>query len=198
MNPQLYKNFARFYTAEDENCSVVLLCHSTLFEVVVHEGNILSLNDDLQANLGNSPDDQRDSFEVLCAREVFREFVLLLECLCKEFCWLKRMKYQAGVICPVCCHKRLVKYCPTHHKQDCEREECLHFISESELRNTNQSITCTRSAVAVNIKVYIKDFRAWFASPREEVAVVFIDSYTSLCFSRKISFSFCKTLDFWK
>ena len=30
VNPQLYKNFARFYTARDENCSVVLLCHSSL------------------------------------------------------------------------------------------------------------------------------------------------------------------------
>ena len=192
VNPQLYKNFARFYTAEDENCSVVLLCHSSLIEVVVHEGNVLSLKEYLQADLGNSPGDQRDSFEVFCARQVFRQLVLLLECFRKEFCWLKKMKYQAGVICPVCCHERLVNYCRTHHKQDCEREECLHFIPESELRNLNQHITCTRSAVAVNNKVYTKDFTAWFASPCEEV------TYTLLCFSQKISFSFCETLNFWK
>ena len=167
VNPQLYKNFVRFYTGEDENCSVVLLCHSSLIEVVVHEGNVHSLKHDL-------PGDQRDSFEVHCAREVFRQLVFLLECLRKEFCWLKRMKYKVGVICPVCCHKRLVSYCSTHHKQDCEREECLHFISESELRNANQSITCTRSAVAVNNKVYIKDFTPWFVSPSGEVTVVFI------------------------
>ncbi|XP_074612399.1 uncharacterized protein LOC141866762 [Acropora palmata] len=164
VNPQLYKNFARFYTAEDENCSVVLLCHSSLIEVVVHEGNVHSLKDDLQTNLGNSPGDHRDSFEERCAREVFK-LVFLLECLRKEFCWLKRMKYKVGVICPVCCHKRLVNYCPIHHKQDCEREECLHFISESELRNANRSITCTRSPVAVNNKVYMKDFTAWFVGP---------------------------------
>ena len=47
VNPQLYKNFARFYTAEDENCSVVLLCHSSLIEIVVHEGNVRPLKDDL-------------------------------------------------------------------------------------------------------------------------------------------------------
>ena len=175
-SPQLYKNFARFYTAEDENCSVVLLCHSSLIEVVVHEGNVHSRKDDL-------PRDKRDSFEVHCAREVFRQLVFLLECLRKEFCWLKRMKYKVGVICPVCCHKRLVSYCSTHHKQDCQREECLHFISESELRNANQSITCTRSAVAVNNKVYIKDFTAWFVSPSGEVTVVIIDTYTLLCFT---------------
>ena len=158
VNPQLYRNFARFYTAEDENCSVVLLCHSSLIEVVVHEGNVRSQNDDLQADLGISPGNQRDTFEVFCAREVFRQFVLLLECLRKECCWLKKMEYQAGVICPVCCHERLVNYCPSHQKEDCEREECLHFIPESELRNLNQHITCTRSAVAVNNKVYTKDF----------------------------------------
>ena len=192
VNPQLYKNFARFYTAKDETRSLVLLCHSSLIEVVVHEGNVCSLNDDLQVNLSNSPGDQRDSFEVFCPRKVFRQLVLLLECLRKEFCWLKRMKYQAGIICPVCCHDRLVNYCSTHHKQDCEQEECLHFIPESELRNLNQHITCTRSADAVNNKVYTEAFTAWFASPREEV------NYTLLCFSRKISYSFCNTLDFWK
>ncbi|XP_015748721.1 PREDICTED: uncharacterized protein LOC107328511 isoform X3 [Acropora digitifera] len=166
VDPHLYKNFFRFYT-EDKNCSVVLLCHSSMIEVVVHAGNVLSLRDDSQANLGNSPADQRDSFEVFCAREVLRQLVLLLECLRKEFCWLKRMKYQAGVICPVCCHERIVKYCTTHHKQDCEQEECLHFIPESELRNANQPITCTRWPAAVD-KVDIKDFSAWFPSSREE------------------------------
>ena len=179
-NPQLYKNFARFYTAADENCSVLLLCHSSLIEIVVHGGNVPPLKDDLQVDLSISCGDQRDSFDVFCARDVFRQLVLLLECLRKEFCWLKRMKYQAGVICPVCCHNRLVKYCPTHHKQDCEREECLHFIPESELRNANHPITCTRSAVAVN-KVCFKDFSAWFASPREEVSVLFSYFYILHC-----------------
>ena len=167
VNPQLYKNFARFYTTGDENCSVVFLCHSSLIEVVFHKGNVRSLKDDLQADLGISSGDQLDSFEMFCAGEVFRQLMQLLEN--SKFCWLKRMKYQAGVICPVCCHKRLVKYCHTHGKQDCEREECLHFIHESELRNASQTITCTRSAVAVDNKVCIKDFSAWFASPREEV-----------------------------
>ena len=169
-NPKLYKNFARFYTAKDKNVSVILLCHSSLIEIVIHGGNVPPLKDDLQANLGMAFGDQSDSFDVLgCAREIYRQLVLLLECLRKEFCWLKKMKYQARVICPVCCHKRLVKYCHTHDKQDCEGEECLHFISELELRrNANQPITCTRSAVAVD-KVCIKDFSAWFASPHKEV-----------------------------
>ena len=174
VGPQLYKNFARFYTARDENCSVVLLCHSSLIEVVVHEGNDRLLKDDFPADVGISSGDQCVSFGEFCAREVFRQLVLLLEWLRKEFCWLKRMRYQGGVICPICCHERLVSFCTTHHKQDCEREECLHFISEKELRNANQSISCNRSAVAVNNKVYIKDYLAWFARLPEEVTVVSI------------------------
>ena len=191
-DPHLRKNFARFYTAEDENCSVILLCHSSLIEIVVHGGNVRPPKDDLQVNLSISGEDQLDSFEVSCARVVFRQLVLLFECLRKECSWLKRMKYKAGAICPVCCHKRLVKHCPIHRKQDCEREECLHFIPESELRNANQPITCTKSAVAVN-KVCIKDFSAWFASPRKEVSVFFIYSYTLHC-----TLFFCEMISFAK
>ena len=181
VDPQLYNSFARIYTAEDKNYSVVLLCHSSMIEVVVHKGNARSAKDDLQADLGISSGDQRDLFEVFCARKVFRQLVLLLECLRREFCWLKRMDYQAGIICPVCCHKKLVNYCRTHHKRGCEQEECLHFIPESELCKSNQHVICTRSAVAVDNRVYSKEFTAWFASPREEV------TYTLLCFSQKIS-----------
>ena len=161
-----------------------------MIEVVVHEGNVRSPKKNLQADLGNTPGAQRDSFEVFCAREVFRQLVLLVECLRKEFCWVKRVKYQAGIICPVCCLKRLVNRCLTHHKQDCEQGDCLHFIPESELRNLNHHITCTRSAVAVNNKVYSKDFTAWFGSPREEV------THTLLCFPELFLFPFVERLIF--
>ena len=183
VNPHLYKNFARFYS-KDENCSVVLLCHSSLIEVVVHEGNVPPLMNHLPANLENSPADHRDSFEVFCAGEVFSQLMSLLECLREKFCWLKRMKYQAGAICPVCCCERIVKYCTTHHMKDCEQEECLHFIPETELRNANQPITCTRSPAAVG-KVGMNDFSAWFTSLREEVTVILIYSCTYLFFFLK-------------
>ena len=175
-NPRLFKNFARLYT-KSQRCSVILLCHSSFIEVVVHGGNDPSLKDDLKANLCNSIADRCASLEVLVAREIFRQLMFLLERFRKEFCWLKRMEYQAGVICPVCCHERIVKYCTTHHKQDCKREECLHFIPGSELRNANQPITCTRSPAAVD-KVGLSHFSAWFPSSREEVTVIFIYSYT--------------------
>ena len=185
-DPHLYKNFARFYT-KDEKCSVVLLCHSSLIEVIVR-----SLKDDSEANFGNSPADQ---FEVFCAREVFSQLMSLLECFREKFCWLKRMKYQAGAICPLCCHERTVKYCTTHHEQDCQQEECLHFIPESKLRNADQPITCTRSLAAVS-KVGMNYFSAWFPSSREEVTVIFIYSRTYLFFPKRFRFSFGNRLIF--
>ena len=145
LNPQLYQNFARLYTAKDDKCSVVLLCHSSFIEIVVHGGN--------------------DSFEVsCCAQSVFGQLVLILECMCKQFFWLKNIIYQAGVVCTVCCHGRKVKRCQQHLKEDCEREECLHLIPESELRIANETITCTKSPTALNNKVSIKDFSAWLGS----------------------------------
>ena len=145
LNPQLYQNFARLYIAKDDKCSVVLSCHSSLIEVVVHGGN--------------------DSFEVSCAQSVFGQLLLILERMRKEFFWLKGMIYQAGVLCTVCCHVRKVKFCHRHRTNDCEREDCLHFIPESEMRNNaSESITCTRLPTALNNKVYIEDFSAWFGS----------------------------------
>ena len=144
LNPQLYQNFARLYIAKDDKCSVVLSCHSSLIEVVVHGGN--------------------DSFEVSCAQSVFGQLLLILERMRKEFFWLKGMRYQAGVLCTVCCHGKKVKFCSKHRTNDCEREDCLHFIPESEMRSASESITCTRSAAALSNKVNMEDFSAWFVS----------------------------------
>ena len=143
VKPQLYQNFARLFTAEDEECSVVLLCHSLFIEVVVHGGN--------------------DSFDVSCGQSVFKQLVSMLERMRKEFFWLKSMRYQAGVVCTVCCRGRKVEYCDTHDKDNCEREECLHFIPESDMRSA-KFVPCSRSATAQNIKVCIENFSVWFGS----------------------------------
>ena len=169
-NPQLYADFARFYTFADDDCSVILLCHSSCIEVVVHRGN-LSANpaECLQSKLNLSADINYGAFEVACARAVRRQLGLMLECMRKEFCWLKNMMYELGVICPVCCQECKVNYCCTHHKQCCEQEECLHFWSESDLRSANQFIRCRRCAAAQSDKVYVKQFAPWFDPLDEQV-----------------------------
>ena len=156
-NPQLYQNFARLYTAKDDKCSVVLLCHSSLIEIVVHGGN--------------------DSSEVCrFAQSVFKQLRSILDFMSKEFFWLKNMSYQAGVLCTVCSRGRKVEYCHLHDKNNCEREECLHFIPYSELSSADESITCTRSTTARNSKVFIKDFSAWLDSC-QKVIESSLDSY---------------------
>ena len=187
-HPQLYKNFTRFYTAGDEDCSVILLCHSLFIEIVVHRGNVNPrLVEGIQSKLTISSGPQYDSFEVFCARAVYRQLSLMLECMRKEFCWLRNsLMYQAGFICPVCCHRKVVNYCRTHDKQYCEQEECLHFLSESELHNANQFVTCPRAAAEVDNKVHVKNFSAWFTSPIEQVLAIGIRTLKSVALRRLI------------
>ncbi|KAL9963881.1 hypothetical protein ACROYT_G027434 [Oculina patagonica] len=167
--PQLYRNFARFYTSEEENCSVILLCHSFSTEVVVHRGNAShELADSLQSKLTLSADASQDTFDVTCARAVSRQLGLMLESMRNEFCWLKNMRYEVSFICPVCCEGGSVNYCRTHCAQGCKQEECLHFWSETQLCNT-KSITCTKSAVAQNNRVPIEQFAPWLLPRRDQL-----------------------------
>ena len=169
VHPQLYHNFARLYTSEEENCSVVLLCHSFSIEVVVHRGNASrDLAESLQSKLSVSVDASHESFDVTCARAVRRQLELMLESMRNEFCWLKNMRYEVSFVCPVCCEGRSVGYCRTHYAQGCKQEECLHFWSESQLYNA-ESISCTKSAVAQNNKVQIEQFAPWLLPQRNQV-----------------------------
>ena len=168
-NPQLYHNFARFYTSGDEDCSVILLCHSSSIEVVVHGETLRAdLTESFQSKLDISADVNCDAFEVVCTRAVRRQLGLMLECMRKEFWWLKNMKYELGVMCPVCCQGRLLNYCNTHHKQGCEQEECLHFWSESDLRSTKQFVRCRKCPTAKNNKVHVKQFAPWISETSDE------------------------------
>ena len=170
-NPQLYANFARFYTSADDDCSVILRCHSSCIEVVVHRGNVrANLIESFQSKLNLSAVPNYDGFEEWCARTVRRQLTLMLECMREEFFWLKNMKYKVGVICPVCCQERRANYCCKHHKQwRCEQEECLHFVPESDLRKAKDFIRCRRCPSAEINKVHVKRFAPWFETSDEQV-----------------------------
>ena len=170
-NPQLYANFARFYTSEDDDCSVILRCHSSCIEVVVHKGNVsANLTESFQSNLNLSAVPKYHGFEERCARAVRRQLALMLECMRKEFFWFNNMKYEVGVICPVCCQERKADYCCKHHKQWwCEQKECLHFLSESDLREAKDFIRCLRCPTAEINKVHPKRYAPWFQTSDEQV-----------------------------
>ena len=166
VHPQLYHNFARFYTSEDENCSVVLLCHSFSIEVVFHKGNTSNdFADILPSKLSLSA----DASWYTCARAVRRQLGLILESMRNEFCWLKNLKYEVSFICPVCCQGRSVNYCRTHRAKGCEQEECLHFWSEYQLCNV-KTPSCSKSAVAQNKRVQTEKFAPWLLPQRNQVS----------------------------
>ena len=170
-NPQLYANFARFYTSADDDCSVILRCHSSCIEVVVHRGNLCAnLTECLQSKLNLFAIPNYDGFEESCARAVRRQLALMLECMRKEFFWFENMKYEVGAICSVCCQERKANYCCKHHKQWwCEQEECLHFVTESDLRKAKDFIRCRRCPTAEIDKVHVKRFAPWFETSDEQV-----------------------------
>ena len=157
--PQLHHNFAQFYTSEDEDCSVILLCHFSCIEVVVLRENCFALSEEVHF----------DAFEVHCAYTVRRQLVLILERMRNEFCWLKNMKYEEEFICLVCCPGRAAKYSCTHQPQNCEQEECLHFWPKSNVYSAKNFDKCKRWPPAKRKEVCIKHFAYWFGAPREEV-----------------------------
>ena len=166
---QLYHNFARFYTSQKEDCSVILLCHSSFIEVVVHQGTRQDLADSLQSKLSCSADVRYETYEVACAHAVRRQLELMLESMRNEFCWLQNMKYEVSYICPVCCPGGAVNFCRIHATEGCKQEECLHFWPESQLCDVNTFPCCTKSAAAKSNRIYLKQFAPWFAPPRNQV-----------------------------
>ena len=165
-HPQLYHNFVRIYRSEEVNCSVILLCHMSSIEVVVHRGNGGDEVAQRSKSASSSPvNSNHDPFA--CA--VLRQLELMLESMRREFCWLQNMKYEVSFLCPVCCEGGVVSYCRTHLSKSCKQEECLHFWPKSELCSGKKIIGCTRSAVAKMNRVLVKDVEPWFSPMRNQV-----------------------------
>ena len=157
---KLFHNFARFFTSDDENCSVILRCYSSSIEIVVHKANpTMAL-----AGEQSSTDFRCHTVatEVTCAGAVRRRLGFMMECMRNEFSWLRDIKYEKCVLCPVCCNGGTVNYCRPHDKQSCKEEQCLHFLSISKLFNDSGSTFCDRSASAPDTQVSRMQFSHWY------------------------------------
>ena len=169
-NPELFHGFARFFISEDEDCSVILACHSSSIEVVVHRSNDrFDLPEDPSSKMPLSTDYNFDSTEFHRARAVRRQLELMLQCMRNEFYHLRNMRYEMSVICPVCCTRSAVNYCRTHHVRSCKEEQCLHFWCVSELCCDKKNINCTKSASAKNTRVQVMQFAPWFVPTGQQV-----------------------------
>ena len=150
--PNTYNNFARFYIFPNQSLSLVLLCHSSTIEVVVLSVNSASDVDSIRA---------------------FRnQLTSIIERVCKKFFWVKNVGCEVSFLYPVCSHGRVVSFCPRHRKESCMQEECLHFISESDLGDEKQAV-CTNSATALDNSIHAEQFALWISSGKEKVRKMF-------------------------
>lgn len=89
LNPELYHNFALFHILPDQGTSVIFLCHSSSIEIVVHSGNDAIETDGAGLAHGN--------VDLTTSRAIHRQLGMVLECMRKEFDWLKHMYYEMCV-----------------------------------------------------------------------------------------------------
>ena len=135
INPQLFKDFAMFHILPERAISLVFMLHASSIEIVFHDG--------------------KDSRDLNTSRTIYSQLKCLLERICKEFFWLKHVKYRMCVCCPVCSQDDFT--CRAHGMRGCE---CLHFLSESELRERPY---CNKPGVCGDPTITITMFEHWFA-----------------------------------
>ena len=143
VSPELFHNFAMFHILPDQGISVIFWCHSTAIEVAVYSGD----NDEKRADI---------------SRAVHWKLRFILECMRKEFHWLNNVKYDMCVCCPVCSRPGSVK-CRDHDVRGCE---CLHFLSESDLRQRQHCNRQGRSLLG-DRRIRVKQFECWFSGGEE-------------------------------
>ena len=148
------------------------VCHSSVVEIVVHrpDYDVRGLSERLQTMAKLSPNLSDCAPHVVVARAVRRQVGLMLECMPKEFVWLKNMECEMKVLCSVCCLEGSVHYCQDHGIKECKQEQCLHFWSEAKMQSGPQF--CDRSAVAGDLRLNLKQFAPWFAFLDEQVSTV--------------------------
>ena len=135
IDPELFNNVVMFHILPERAISLVFMLHSSSIEIVFHGG--------------------KDAGDLNTSRTIYWQLKCLLERICKEFFWLKHVKYRMCVCCPVCSQDDVT--CRAHGMRGCE---CLHFLSESELRARPY---CNKPGVCVDPTITITMFEHWFA-----------------------------------
>lgn len=151
---RMYQNLARF-PIRPKGYSAVLLCHSSSIEIVIHR----------------DPKSTENTSKVAIGCMVRSVLESILQRIRDEFFWLRNMEYEFSVLCPLCCNHRSVSYCHEHHTSGCEREECLHFWSESELQMQGEPF-CATNTLAGRTVVPVEEFAPWFGFSAKQVLVV--------------------------
>ena len=144
VSPELFHNFAMFHILPDQGISVIFWCHPSAIEVALYSVD----NDEKRVDI---------------SRAVPWKLRFILECMRKEFHWLNNVKYDMCVCCPVCSRPGSGK-CRDHEVRGCE---CLHFLSESDLRKRRHCDRPGRSLLG-DRRIRVKQFECWFLFGEEE------------------------------
>ena len=155
----IYKNFVRFYIYPNQGVYLVLLCHSSTIEVV-----FLSVKSAI------------DVVDVDSIRAFRNQLTSIIDRVRKKFFWVKNVGCKVSFLCPVCSYGRVVSLCPQHHGESCKQEECLHFISESDLGDEKQ-VVCTNSDAVLDNRIHAEQFAPWISSGKEKVGKIFFSWY---------------------
>ncbi|PFX13629.1 putative serine/threonine-protein kinase pats1, partial [Stylophora pistillata] len=145
--PQLYHNFARFNKFPTQGSSVVFLCHHSTIEVLV-----LSVESDIN---------------IASIRAFRSQLTSIIDQFGSKYFWVKNVGCKVCFLCPVCSRGRVVSLCTLHYEERCEQEECLHFISESDLGDEMHAV-CTRSVAAVDNRIQVESFSPWIFSAEDK------------------------------
>ena len=157
--PQTYTNFARFYIFPNQGLSLVLLCHSSTIEVVV-----LGVKSAI------------DVVDVDSIRTFRSQLTSIIDRVWKKFFWVKKVGYKVSYLCPVCSYGRVARLCKQHNEEICEQEECLHFISESDLGDEKQAV-CTNFVTALDNRIHAEQFAPWIFPGKEKVRKMFFSCH---------------------
>ena len=149
VSPQLFHNFAMFYILPGQGVSLIFRCHSSSIEIVVYSGDI-----DNETGAKSS----YENYDQTLGRAIHWKLRLVLECMRKEFHWLKNVNYDMCVCCPVCSQAGSIK-CRAHDVYGCE---CLHFLSESDLRQRQYCDRPGRSLLG-DCRIRVNQFECWFS-----------------------------------
>lgn len=146
---------------------MILRCYSSYIQVVAHGNNRNHESEDGS----RSELDLRgqESFDENCARAVRRQLDVIVNSMHSKFFWPKNTTCRVSFMCPICCQNGgIVERCKFHLEQGCKQEECLHFLSESEICSAD-IIYCTRNAVAQEIRVRKEQFEPWIKTISQQV-----------------------------
>ena len=145
--PKLFNNFALFHIFPHDAISVILLCHSSSIEIVFHVADVSRAEEEAFIH----------ERYLNASRDIHRQLRLFLEYMRKEFFWLKHMRYETCVSCPVCSLQTEGSRCRDRGVRSCD---CLHLLSELELQEYPY---CDRNVVCADCRIHKEMFVHWFA-----------------------------------